>query len=267
MSHPNEERYNTHILVVVSVNVNVNVNEYVHTADDRKLHATYGIALPGIVVPTGELHTLTDSETDGRIWTNVVGAIIGAGTDYVSQVAAKAIIRGGLTTECFTTVSGTQIALAAAAGFISSGASALGASAARSVASGTGSKIAGKVVGKIAEEGTEFLANVVSQGGKLGEATQNYAFGKTIKVIDLKMVVPQSNNKALKSAIEDARSHGKSLTTRQKNKIRSKNEELKKNVSEINEKRKKINDTKDLLLNTVYGTYRQYQDKTRKWAN
>ena len=28
-----------------------------------------------------------------------------------------------------------------------------------------------------------------------------------------------------------------------------------------------IHDTKDLLLNTVYGTYRQYQDKTRKWAN
>ena len=78
------------------------------------------------------------------------------------------------------------------------------------------------------------------------------------------MVVPQLNNKALKSAIEDARSHGKSLSTRQKNKIRSKNEELKKNVSEINEKRKKINDTKDLLFNTAYGTFTNYKKKMQQ---
>ncbi|MDD7303664.1 MAG: hypothetical protein SPF56_09020 [Bacteroidaceae bacterium] len=46
---------------------NGNVNEYVYGADGRKLRATYRTAIPGIVVPTGDRHTLTDSELDEEI--------------------------------------------------------------------------------------------------------------------------------------------------------------------------------------------------------
>jgi len=202
-------------------------------------------------------------DQDGRIWTNIVGAVVGAATDYACQVTANVIINKGFSKECFTNVDGKSIALSAAAGFISSGASAVGASVGKSVAARTGSRIAGKVAEKAAAEGTEFVANIVANEGDLKKASTDYLVGKALNTTDMKKVNPTSNKKAVKAATEEARSKGKSLSVEQKNTIRKENETLKKNANKTNNSIERFNNVKNNTFNWMYQSYRHYEEKKK----
>ena len=207
-------------------------------------------------------------DKDGRIWNFVIGAAIGAATDYVCQVSANAIANGGLSAESFTDVDSKQILLAAGAGAISSGASAIGASVAKTVATETGSQIAGKVVGKVAAEGTEFVANVVANKGNVNNAVQDYAFGKAFKsATNRNQVSPTSNNKAVKAATENARSKGKSLSAEQKNAVRKNNSNVRKNASKTNKSVECNNALKNEAYDLIYGTNRKYNEKTDDYVH
>ena len=202
-------------------------------------------------------------DQDGRIWTNIVGAVVGAATDYACQVTANVIINKGFSKECFTNVDGKSIALSAAAGFISSGASAVGASVGKSVAARTGSRIAGKVAEKAAAEGTEFVAKVVANRGNLTDATNDYAVGKAAGVLNKKTVQPTSNKKAVKAATERAKSDGKTLSAEQKNAIRKDNAMKKKNAAKQNKSIERGNAVKKKTVEAAYSSY-QYYDKKNK---
>lgn len=201
-------------------------------------------------------------DKDGRIWNFVIGAAVGAATDYACQVTANVIENGGFSTNCFTDVDETSILLAAGAGAITSGASAVGVSVAKSVTLKTGSHIAGKIVGKVATEGTEFVANVVAAKGDFAQATKDYVAGTAFRgVFNRKTINPISNNKAVKVATEKARSNGKPLSVEQKNAIRKGNAITRKNANKINNAIERENTVRNKFFDWGYGTYKYYDEK------
>ncbi|WP_028903598.1 RHS repeat-associated core domain-containing protein [Prevotella sp. P6B4] len=199
-------------------------------------------------------------DPDGRIWTNIAGGIIGAVTDYVCQVTANVAASGGFSTDCLTDIDEKAIALSAVAGFISSGASAVETAAGRAIVTRTGSKIAGKIAGKVVAEGTRYAADVVANGGDLANATIDYTVGKTVKAFDRKTVHPTSNKKAVKAATERAENSGRSLSIEQKNVIRRKNAMDKKNAAKKNKSIERGNAVKNKTAEIMYNSY-QYYDK------
>ena len=203
-------------------------------------------------------------DKDGRIWNFVIGAAVGAATDYVCQVTANVIENGRFSTNCITDVDETSILLAAGAGAITSGASAIGVSVARSVTVNTGSRIAGKIAGKVVAEGTNFVANVVAAKGDFEQATKDYVAGKAFRgIFDQKNISSLSNNKAVKAATEKVRSNGKRLSVDQKNAIRKENATTRKNAHKINNKIERENAVKNKFFDWTYGTHKYYEEKTR----
>jgi hypothetical protein len=152
----------------------------------------------------------------------------------------------------------------AGAGFISSGASAVGASVGKAVAARTGSRIAGNLAGKAAKEGTKYTASLVATNGNITEATKYYAFGKAVGALNKKPVSPTSNNKAVKGAIESAKSKGKTLSAQQKQAIRIENSMARKNVTKTNKSIKRENAVINSTLDVTYNTKRYYDEKRKR---
>jgi RHS repeat-associated protein len=202
-------------------------------------------------------------DIDGKfpLVANVVGAVVGAATDYVYQVAANAIIKGGISTECFTDVEGKSILLSAGAGFISSGASAAGASIGKAVTVRTGSKIAGNLAKKGVEEGTKYTANVVANKGDLIKATTDYAVGKAVGAFKRKPVQPTSNKKAVKSATNKANREGKKLTAEEKKAIKVQNASNRKNAGKKNKSIERGNSIMNGIVDIMYKTFWNYKAK------
>ena len=205
-----------------------------------------------------------DEEGMFPLVSNIAGAAVGAATDYVCQVAANVIVNKGFSTECFTDVNGKSIMLAAGAGFITSGASAVEASVGKAVAARTGSKIAGNIMGKAAAEGTKFTANVVANDGNLTKAMKDYTFGKAAGALNKKTVNPTSNNKAVKTATEKAKSNGKTLSVEQKKAIRAENAMTRKNAAKMNKSTERKNTAKRTAANATYNTYKHYEEKENR---
>ena len=202
-------------------------------------------------------------DIDGKfpLVANVVGAVVGAATDYVCQVAANAIINKGISTECFTDVDGKSILLSAGAGFISSGASAAGASIGKAVTVRTGSKIAGNLAKKTVEEGTKYTANVVANEGNLAMATTDYAFGKAVGAFNRKPIKPTSNKKAVKSATNKANREGKKLTAEEKKAIKVQNASNRKNAGKKNKSIERGNSIMNGIVDIMYKTFWNYKAK------
>ena len=205
-----------------------------------------------------------DKEGKFPLVSNIAGAIVGAATDYVCQVAANAIINEGFSTECFTDVDSKSILLSAGAGFISSGASAVGSSVGEAVAARTGSRIAGNIAGRVAVEGTKYTANVVANNGNITQAAKDYAAGKTAGALNRKPVNPTSNNKAVKTATERARSNGKTLSVEQKKAIRAENAMTRKNAAKMNKSIERGNTVKGKTADAAYYTKKYYDEKENK---
>ncbi len=205
-----------------------------------------------------------DQEGKFPLVSNIAGAIVGAATDYVCQVAANAIINEGFSTECFTDVDSKSILLSAGAGFISSGASAVGSSVGEAVAARTGSRIAGNIAGRVAVEGTKYTANVVANNGNITQAAKDYAAGKTAGALNRKPVNPTSNNKAVKTATERAKSNGKTLSVEQKKAIRAENAMTRKNAAKMNKSIERGNTVKGKTADAAYYTKKYYDEKENK---
>ena len=161
-------------------------------------------------------------------------------------------------------IHGKSIMLAAGAGFITSGASAVEASVGKAVAARTGSKIAGNIMGKAAAEGTKFTANVVADNGNITEATKDYAVGKVAGALNRKTVNPTSNNKAVKTAMERAKSNGKTLSIEQKKTIRKENAIAQKNAAKTNKSIKRNNALINKGADITNHTYWHYNNKKGK---
>lgn len=209
---------------------------------------------------------ISHTDKDGRfpLVSNIIGAVAGAATDYVCQVTANVIVNEGFSAECFTDVDSKSIMLAAGAGFITSGASAVESSVGKAVATRTGSKIAGNLMGKAAAEGTKFTANAVGNDGDLTKAMKDYTFGKATGVLNRKTVNPTSNNKAVKTATERAKSNGKTLSVEQKKTIRAENTMARKNAAKLNNSIKRGNTVKRKTADAVYYTHRHYEEKENR---
>ena len=209
---------------------------------------------------------ISHTDKDGRfpLVSNIIGAVAGAATDYVCQVTANVIVNEGFSAECFTDVDSKSIMLAAGAGFITSGASAVESSVGKAVATKTGSKIAGNLMGKAAAEGTKFTANAVGNDGDLTKAMKDYTFGKATGVLNRKTVNPTSNNKAVKTATERAKSNGKTLSVEQKKTIRAENTMARKNAAKLNNSIKRGNTVKRKTADAVYYTHRHYEEKENR---
>lgn len=205
-----------------------------------------------------------DQEGKFPLVSNVAGAIVGAATDYVCQVAANAIVNEGLSTECFTDVDSKSIMLSAGAGFISSGASAVGTSLGKAVATRTGSRIAGNIAERAAAEGTKYTANVVANNGDITKATKDYVVGKAVGLLNRKTVNPTSNNKAVKTAMERAKNNGKTLSVEQKKAIRIGNTMARKNASKMNKSIECKNTIKKTAVDAAYYTYKHYEEKENR---
>ena len=205
-----------------------------------------------------------DKEGKFPLVANVIGAVVGAATDYACQVAANVIVNEGFSTECFTNVDGKSIILSAGAGFISSGASAVGASIGEAVAARTGSQIAGNIAKKTIIEGTKYTANVVANEGNLAKATTDYAVGKAVGAFKRKPVKPTSNKKAVKTAMEKANSEGKKLTAAEKKAIKAQNVLDRKNVGKKNKSIERGNAVKQTTLNAIYYTRKHYDEKRKR---
>ena len=197
----------------------------------------------------------TDPDGKGPI----MGAVLGAATDYVCQVISNAIENKGISIECFTDVDFKSIGRSAIVGAISGGASAIEKAVGKAVVARTGSELTGKVLGTVAAEGTEFVANLVSSNGNLQEAGQDYMIGMGVRaagsLFTRKPASTTSNNKAREAAQNDARKKGESLTPSELQEVARKN---KRNNQEILRKNKNV-DRDNKRLKT-------YVDVTKNFA-
>ena len=195
-------------------------------------------------------------DKDGQIWTNVGGALVGAATDYVCQVAANAIKDGRLSMSNFTNINGKSIVYSAAAGFVSSGASAFGASVGKAIAARSGSKIAGKIVSKAAEEVTEFSANMISAQGDIKKASLKYGVDK-VKLPLLKV----KSNKEIRKEITKTSNLRRPTNQNQRRNLKRQAGRKQKVIIKTNKRREYINKVKQVGVDIYYGTHEHYEEK------
>lgn len=190
-------------------------------------------------------------DKDGQIWTNVGGALVGAATDYVSQVIYNSVKSGKFSMDSFTNVDGRSIAFSAVAGFVSSGASAIGASVGKTVVARSGSKFAGKLAKRMAEEATEFSASMISAQGDVGKASAQYSFGKFNQMTNKSISVVKSN-KDIKNEIQKSTNMRKPTTQRQNRALRRRASKIRKKTVKANKNAKLFNGIKTVTLNLGY---------------
>lgn len=196
-------------------------------------------------------------DKDGQIWTNVGGALVGAATDYVSQVISNSIKSGEVSMDSFTNVDGRSIALSAVAGFVSSGASAIGASVGKTVMARSGSKFAGKLAKRMAEEATEFSANMISAQGNIKKASSQHAFGKLNKAASIPRHRVKSN-KEIRKEMEKTSNIRKPMNQKQKRNLKRQAGRKQKVIIKKNKRIEDINRVKQVGVDVCYGTSDHY---------
>ncbi|MCW3467948.1 DUF6443 domain-containing protein [Chitinophaga nivalis] len=102
---------------------------------------------------------ISNNDPDGKIWTNIIGALVGGAVEYGTQVATNLVV-GKSWSDALTNVDGAAIAISAGAGFLSSGTSAF-------VPRG----IAGKVVKEVVSTSIDVGESVLKQYSENGEVT------------------------------------------------------------------------------------------------
>lgn len=147
------------------------------------------------------------TDPDGKIWSNIIGAVVGAAVEYGSQVAAN-VYENGFSSEAFTkNIDVADIAIAAGEGFLTSGTSAV-----KNVVAKTAIKV-----------GAEIVRNAVDV--KDGEVSTNSVKSTVVNtVIGLaagktgdKVPTPKGNivnAKTASQAVRQARDNGKVLTSK-----------------------------------------------------
>lgn len=192
-------------------------------------------------------------DKDGQIWANVGGALVGAATDYGCQVVANVIKDGRLSMSSFTNINGKSIVYSAAAGFVSSGASAFGASIGKAVVARNGNKIAGKIVSKAAEEVTEFSANMISAQGDIKKASLKYGVDK-VKLPLLKV----KSNKEIRKEITKTSNLRRPTNQKQKRNLKRQAGRKQKVTIKKNKRREDINKVKQVGVDVYFGTSDHY---------
>ena len=193
-------------------------------------------------------------DKDGQIWTNVGGALVGAATDYVSQVISNSIKSGEVSMDSFTNVNGRSIALSAVAGFVSSGASAIGASVGKTVMARSGSKFAGKLAKRMAEEATEFSANMISAQGNIKKASSQHAFGKLNKAASIPRHRVKSN-KEIRKEMEKTSNIRKPMNQNQKRNLKRQAGRKQKVIIKKNKRIEDVNKVKQVGVEVAYDVY------------
>lgn len=193
-------------------------------------------------------------DKDGQIWTNVGGALVGAATDYVSQVISNSIKSGEVSMDSFTNVNGRSIALSAVAGFVSSGASAIGASVGKTVMARSGSKFAGKLAKRMAEEATEFSANMISAQGNIKKAFSQHAFGKLNKAASIPRHTVKSN-KEIRKEMEKTSNIRKPMNQNQRRNLKRQAGRKQKVIIKKNKRIEDINRVKQVGVEVAYDVY------------
>ena len=159
----------------------------------------------------------------------------------------------------FTNVNGKSIVYSAAAGFVSSGASAFGASIGKAVVARNGNKIVGKIVSKAAEEVTEFSANMISAQGDIKKASIQYGIGKA----NQKIKFPLSNvksNKEIRKEITKTSNLRRPTNQKQKRNLKRQAGRKQKVIIKKNKRIEDINKVKQVSVDVCYGTSDHYNN-------
>ena len=174
--------------------------------------------------------------------------------NYVCQVVANVIKDGRLSMSSFTNINGKSIVYSAAAGFVSSGASAFGASIGKAVVARNGNKIAGKIVSKAAEEVTEFSANMISAQGDIKKASSQHAFGKLNKAASIPRHTVKSN-KEIRKEMEKTSNIRKPMNQNQKRNLKRQAGRKQKVIIKKNKRIEDINKVKQVDVEVAYDAY------------
>ncbi len=200
-------------------------------------------------------------DPDGRCWPIVpiilkavlIGAATGAGTDYTCQVIGNVIDKREISKECFTDVDYKSMGWSAAGGALSGGSNAIGSSLGKIFAARTGSKMFGKVMGKIAEEGTEFVADVVANEGDVKEGAGDYLIGKAIGFTDKEHIETPSKHEAVETARRECKENtGRRLSKQEERTVKNQAQRNMRKAAERNIEIDTFNNRKNSVLEVLY---------------
>lgn len=127
----------------------------------------------------------------------------------------------------------------------------------RAAAARSGSKIAGKIASKAAEEVTEFSANMISAQGDIKKASSQHAFGKLNKVASIPRHTVKSN-KEIRKEMEKTSNIRKPLNQKQKRNLKRRAGRKQKVIIKANKRIEDINKVKQVGVDVVFGTYNHY---------